>query len=75
MAVDKGVGGNKKCPHRPAGIEVFHTLVVVRVVDHGVWWHLLVRLLSGTSQVYLDQMAPVLEDQEVPCISTLTVRK
>jgi hypothetical protein len=75
MAIDKGVGGNKKFPHRPTGIEVFHTSVVVGVVDHGVWWPLLVRLLSETSQVCLDQMAQVLEDQEVPCISTLTVRK
>jgi hypothetical protein len=49
MAVDKGVGGNKKCPHMSMGIEVFHTSVVVGVVDHGVWWHLLVRLLSETS--------------------------
>ena len=49
MVVDKEVGGNKECPHMLAGIEVFHTLVVVGVVDHGVWWHLLVRLLSETS--------------------------
>jgi hypothetical protein len=69
------VGGNKECPHKPAGIEVFHTSVVVEVVDHGVWWHLLVRLLSETSQVCLDQRAQVLEDQEVPCISILTVHK
>jgi hypothetical protein len=75
MAVDKGVGGNKKCPHMPAGIEVFHTSVVVGVVDHGVWWHLLVRLLSETSQVCPGQMAQVLEDQEVLCISILTVHK
>jgi hypothetical protein len=75
MAVDKGVGGNKKCPHMPASTEVFHTSVVVEVVDHGVWWHLLVHLLSETSQVCLSQMAQVLEDQEVPCISTLTVRR
>ena len=75
MAVDKGVGGNKECPHIPAGIEVFHTLMVVGVVDHGVWWHLLVRLLNETSQVCLGQMAQVLEDQEVPCISILTVHK
>ena len=57
----------------PVGIEVFHTSVVVGVVDYGVWWLLLVRLLSETSQVCLDQMAQVSEDQEVPCISTLTV--
>ena len=75
MAVDKGVGGNKECPHMPTGIEVFHTSVVVGVVGHGVWWHRLVHLLSETSQVCLGQMAQVLEDQEVPCISTLTVRK
>jgi hypothetical protein len=49
MAIDKGVGGNKKCLHMPAGIEVVHTSVVVGVVDHGVWWHLLVRLLNETS--------------------------
>ena len=75
MDVDKGVGGNKKCPHMLVGIEAFHTLVVVGVVDYGVWWHLLVRLLSETSQVCLDQMAQVLVDQAVPCISTLTVRR
>jgi hypothetical protein len=39
MVVDKGVGGNKKCPRMTVGIEVFHTSVVVGVVDHGVWWH------------------------------------
>lgn len=75
MAVDKGGGGNKKCPHMPVVIDVFHTSMVVGVVDHGVWWHLLVCLLSETSQVCLDQMAQVLEDQEVPCISTLTMRR
>jgi hypothetical protein len=75
MAIDKGVGGNKKCPHMSVGIEVSHTLVVVGVVDYGVWWHQLVHLLSETSQVCLDQMAQVSEDQEVLCISTLTVRK
>ena len=37
MAVDKGVGGNKECPHMPVGIEVFHTSVVVEVVDYGAW--------------------------------------
>ena len=62
MVVDKGVGGNKRCPHMPAGIEVFHTLVVVGVVDHGVWWHRSVCLLSETSQVCLGQMALVLGD-------------
>jgi hypothetical protein len=75
MAIDKGVGGNKKCPHMLAGIEVFHTSVVVGVVDHGVWWHLLVHPLSETSQVCLGQMEQVLEDQEVPCISILTVHR
>ena len=65
MVVDKVVGGNKKCPHMPVGIEVFHTLVVVGVVDHGVWWHLLVRLLSETSRVCPGQVAQVLADQEV----------
>ena len=49
MAIDKEVGGNKECPHMLVGIEVFHTSVVVGVVDHGVWWHLLVCLLSETS--------------------------
>jgi hypothetical protein len=75
MVVDKGVGGNKKCPHMPVGIEVFHTSVVVGVVDHGEWWYQSVRLLSETSQVCLGQMAQVLEDQEVQCISTLTVHR
>jgi hypothetical protein len=75
MVVDKGVGGNKKCPRMPAGIEVFHTSVVVGVVDHGEWWYQSVRLLSETSQVCLGQMAQVWEDQEVQCISTLTVHR
>jgi hypothetical protein len=75
MDVDKGVGGNKEYPHMPAGIKVFHASVMDGVVDHGVWWHLLVRLLSETSQVCLGQMAQVLEDQEVLCISTLTVHR
>jgi hypothetical protein len=65
MAVDKGVGGNNKCPHMPKGIEVCHTSMVVGVVDHGVWWHRSVRLLSETSQVCLGQMAQFLEHQEV----------
>jgi hypothetical protein len=56
MVVDKQVGGSKECPHKPAGIEVCHTSMVVGVVDHGVWWHLLVRLLNETSQVCLGQM-------------------
>jgi hypothetical protein len=75
MVVDKGVGGNKKCPRMPAGIEVCHTSVVGAVVDYDVRWHRSVHLLSETSQVCLGQMAQVLEDQEVPCISTLTVHK
>jgi hypothetical protein len=75
MVVDKEVGGNKECPHMMAGIEVFHTSVMVGVADHSVWWHRLVRPLSETSQVCLGQMEQVLEDQEVPCISTLTVHK
>jgi hypothetical protein len=69
----RGWGVIRSAPICRVGIEVFHTSVVVGVVDHGVWWHLLVRLLSVTSQVCLGQMAQVLEDQEVPCISTLTV--
>jgi hypothetical protein len=75
MVVNKGVGGNKECLRMPMGIEVFHTLVVVGFVDHGVWWCLLVHLLSETSQVCLGQMAQVLEDQEVPCISILIVHR
>ena len=62
MDFDKGVGASKGCPHMLVGIEVFHTLVVVGVVDHGVWWHLLVCLLNETSQVCLGQMAQALED-------------
>jgi hypothetical protein len=46
----------------PVGIEVFHTSVVVGVVDHGVWWHLLVHLLSETSQACLGRTTQVLED-------------
>jgi hypothetical protein len=75
MVFDKGVGGNKKFPHMPVGIDVFHTSVVVGVVDHGVRWHRLVYLLSQTSQVCLGQMVQVLEDREVQCISTLTVHR
>jgi hypothetical protein len=48
MVVDKGAGGNKKCPHMPTGIEVCHTSVVVGVVDCGVWWRRSVCLLSET---------------------------
>ena len=75
MAVGKWVGGSKECPHKPAGIEVCHTSVVVGVVDHGAWWHLLVRLLNETSQVCLGQMVGVWVDQEVLCTSILTVHK
>jgi hypothetical protein len=75
MVVDKGLGGNKKCPRMPVGIEVFHTSVVVGVVDHGEWWHQSVRLLSETSQVCLGQTVQVLEDQEVQYISTLTMHR
>ena len=75
MIVGKGVGGNTECPCMPMGIEVFHTSVVVGVVDRGEWWYQSVRLLSETSQVCLGQMAQVLEDQEVLCISILTVHK
>ena len=75
MVVDKWAGGNKECPHIPADIEVCHTSVVVGVVGHGVWWHLLVCLLSETSQVCPGQMAQVWADQEVQCTSILTVRK
>jgi hypothetical protein len=57
MVVDKGVGADKKCPCMPVGIEVFHTSVVVGVVDHGEWWYQLVCLLSETSEVCLGQMA------------------
>ena len=75
MDVDRGVGGNKKCPHMLVGIEVFHISVVVGVVDYGVWWHLLVRLLSETSQVCLDRMVRVSRCQVVLCISILTMYK
>jgi hypothetical protein len=75
MVVGKGVGSNKKCPHMSAGIEVFHTSVVVGFVDRGEWWHQSVCLLSETSQVCLGQMAQVLEDQEVQCLSTLTMHR
>jgi hypothetical protein len=37
MAVGKGVGGNKKCPHTPVGIEGSHTVVVAGVVDYDAW--------------------------------------
>jgi hypothetical protein len=61
-------------PHKSVGIEVCHTSMVVWVVDHGVWWHLLVRLLNETSQVCLGQMVWVWVDQEELCTSILTVR-
>jgi hypothetical protein len=54
MAVDKGVGGNKRFPHMPTDIEVWHTLVVVWVEDCGVWFYQSICLLSETSQVCLD---------------------
>jgi hypothetical protein len=75
MTVDKRVVGSKEFPHKPACIEVFHTSVVVGVVNHGVWWHLLVRMLNETSQVCLGQMVWVWVDQEVLCTSILTVRR
>jgi hypothetical protein len=37
MAVGKGVGDNMKCPHMKVDIEVYHTSVVVGVVDYGAW--------------------------------------
>jgi hypothetical protein len=69
MVVDKGVGKNKECPYMLEGIEVFHTSVVVGVVDYGVWWHRLVLLVSETSQVCPGQTAQVLADQEVLQVS------
>jgi hypothetical protein len=75
MAIDKGVGGNKRFPHMPTNIEVCHTLVVVGVEDCGVWYYQLIRLLSETSRVCLDRMARVLGDHEVLCISTLIVNR
>ena len=75
MVIDKGVGGNNRCPHMPTDIEVCHTLVVVGVVDHGAWYYQSVCLLSETSRVCLGQMAQVLEDQEVQCMSNLTVHR
>jgi hypothetical protein len=75
MVVDKGVGGNKKGPHMLEGIGLFHTSVVVGVVDCGEWWYQSVHLLSETSSVCLGQMEQVLEDQEIHCISILTVHR
>jgi hypothetical protein len=75
MVVNKGVGSNKRFPYMPMDIEVCHTLVVVGVEDYGVWYYQLICLLSETSQVCLGQMAWVLGDQEVLCISTLTVNR
>ena len=75
MVVDKGVGDNKGFLHKPTDIEVCHTLVVVGVVDCGAWYYQSIRLLSETSRVCLDQMARVLGDQEVLCISTLIVNR
>jgi hypothetical protein len=37
MAIGKGVGGNKKCPHMLVGIEGSHTSVVARVVGYDAW--------------------------------------
>jgi hypothetical protein len=75
MVVNKRVGGNKRFPHMSVGIEVFHTLVVVGVVDHGEWYYQSVYLLSETSQVCLGQTTQVLGDRGVQCISTLTVNR
>ena len=36
MAVDKRVRGSKECPHKPAGIEVCHTSVVVARIVVGL---------------------------------------
>ena len=75
MAVDKVVGGNNRFPHKPTDIEGCHTLVVVGVVDCGAWYYQSIHLLSETSRVCLDRMAQVLGDQEVLCISTLTMNR
>ena len=75
MAVGKGVGGNKKCPHMLVGIEVSHTWLVVGVVDYGVWWHQLIRLQSETSQVCPGQMAQVWGDRGVLCTNIPTVHR
>jgi hypothetical protein len=37
MAVGKGVGDNKKCPHMLVGIEGSHTSVVAGVVGYDAW--------------------------------------
>jgi hypothetical protein len=37
MAIGKGVGGNKKCPHMLVGIVGSHTSVVVKVLDYDAW--------------------------------------
>ena len=71
MVVDKGVEDNKRFLHVSSDIEVYHTLVVVGIMDCGVWCYQSIHLLSETSQVYLDRMARVLGDQDVLCISTL----
>ena len=75
MVVDKGAEDNKGVLHRPMDIEVCHTLVVVGVVDCGVWYYQSICLLSETSWVCLDQMAQVWGGQEVLCISILTVNR
>jgi hypothetical protein len=75
MAIDKGVGGNKRFPHMLMDIEVCHTLVVVGVEDYGVWYYQSICLLSETSRVCLDRMVRVWGGQEVLCISTLIVNR
>jgi hypothetical protein len=75
MVVDKGVEDNKGFLHMPGDIEVCRTLVVVGVVDYGVWCYQSIHLLSETSWVYLGQMEWVLGDQEVLCTSTLIVNR
>ena len=75
MTVDKEEEDNKIFLHMLVDTEGFHTLVVVGVVDCGVWYYQSICLLSETSRVCLDQMAWVLGDQEVLCISTLIVNR
>ena len=75
MVVDKGVEDNKVFLHMLTDIEVCHTLVIVGVMDCGVWCYQSICLLSETSRVYLGQMAQVLGDQEVLCTSTLIVNR
>ena len=75
MVVDKGVEDNKRFIHMSVYIEVCHTLVVVGVLVRGAWCYQSICLLSETSQVYLGQMAQVLEDPEGQFISTLIVHR